>query len=64
MRRSSLGAYRVRFCRHVLMEKRYPHHGDAAFARCGRALLESLKHFGIACSQPKSPPCPAEYLWG
>ena len=45
-----------RFYRHVLVQKRYPHHGAVAFAHCGEALYEVLKYFGvcdIAYNQPK-----------
>ncbi len=45
-----------RFYRHVLIQKRYPHHGAVAFAHCGEALFEVLKYFGvcdIAYNQPK-----------
>lgn len=45
-----------RFYRHVLVQKRYPHHGAVAFAHCGEALFEVLKYFGvadIAYNQPK-----------
>ena len=45
-----------RFYRHVLIQKRYPHHGAVAFAHCGEALYEVLKYFGvcdIAYNQPK-----------
>lgn len=48
-----------RFYRHVLIQKRYPHHGAVAFAHCGKALFEVLKYFGvqdIAYNQPKSLP--------
>ena len=52
-----------RFYRHVLSQKRYPHHGAVAFAHCGKALFEVLKYFGvsdIAYNQPKSLPYPTE----
>jgi len=45
-----------RFYRHVLVQKRYPHHGAVAFAHVGKALYEVLKYFGvcdIAFNQPK-----------
>ena len=29
-----------RFYRHVLIQKRYPHHGAVAFAHCGKALFQ------------------------
>ena len=56
-----------RFYRHVLIQKRYPHHGAVAFAHCGKALFEVLKYFGvsdIAYNQPKSLPYPTENPWG
>ena len=52
-----------RFYRHVLIQKRYPHHGAVAFAHCGKALFEVLKYFGvsdIAYNQPKNLPYPSE----
>lgn len=36
-----------RFYRHVLIEKRYPHHGAVAFGHYGRALFEVFKYLGI-----------------
>ncbi len=56
-----------RFYRHVLIQKRYPHHGAVAFAHCGKALFEVFKYFGvkdIAYNQPKSLPYPTENPWG
>ena len=55
-----------RFYRHVLVQKRYPHHGAVAFAHCGKALFEVLKYFGvqdIAYNQPKSLPYATENPW-
>ena len=52
-----------RFYRHVLVGKRYPHHGAVAFAHCGKALFEVFKYFGvadIAYNQPRSLPYPTE----
>ena len=52
-----------RFYRHVLIQKRYPHHGAVAFAHCGKALFEVFKYFGIAdiaYNQPASLPYPTE----
>ncbi len=52
-----------RFYRHVLIQKRYPHHGAVAFAHCGKVLFEVLKYFGvsdIAYNQPKSLPYATE----
>ncbi|MDR1604705.1 MAG: fucose isomerase [Gracilibacteraceae bacterium] len=52
-----------RFYRHVLIAKRYPHHGAVAFGRHGKALFEVFKYLGIAdiaYNQPKSLPYPGE----
>ncbi len=52
-----------RFYRHVLIEKRYPHHGAVAFSRCGKALFTLFRYLGIkdiAYNQPKSLPYPTE----
>ena len=52
-----------RFYRHVLVEKRYPHHGAVAFGHYGKALFEVFKYLGvgdIAYNQPKSLPYPTE----
>ena len=45
-----------RFYRHVLIEKRYPHHGAVAFGHHGKALFELFKLLGVQDSgfnQPK-----------
>lgn len=55
-----------RFYRHVLIQKRYPHHGAVAFSHCGRELFEVFKFLGIAdiaYNQPKSLPYPTENPW-
>jgi len=52
-----------RFYRHVLIQKRYPHHGAVAFGHYGKALFEVMKFLGvsdIAWNQPKSLPYPTE----
>ena len=52
-----------RFYRHVLIEKRYPHHGAVAFGHYGRALFEVFKFLGvrdIAYNQPAGLPYPTE----
>ena len=36
-----------RFYRHVLINKRYPHHGAVAFAHCGKAMFEVFKYLGV-----------------
>ncbi len=45
-----------RFYRHVLIQKRYPHHGAVAFGHYGKALFEVFKFLGvkdIGFNQPK-----------
>jgi len=45
-----------RFYRHVLIEKRYPHHAAVAFGHCGKYLFELLRYYGvpdISYNQPK-----------
>lgn len=52
-----------RFYRHVLIEKRYPHHGAVAFGHYGKALFEVFRFLGIkdVCyNQPASLPYPTE----
>lgn len=52
-----------RFYRHVLIQKRYPHHGAVAFSHCGNTIFEILKMLGIediAYNQPKTLPYPTE----
>ena len=52
-----------RFDRHVLIQKRYPHHGAVAFGHYGKTLFEVFKFLGIAdiaYNQPKSLPYPTE----
>ena len=52
-----------RFYRHVLIQKRYPHHGAVAFAHCGKTLFEVFKYLGvgdIAYNQPKNLPYSTE----
>lgn len=53
----------ARFYRHVLIEKRYPHHGGVGFAHVGKVLFEAMKLLGvqdIAFNQPKSMRYPNE----
>ena len=55
-----------RFYRHVLIQKRYPHHGAVAFNHCGKALFEVFKYLGIgdiAYNRPKALPYPTENPW-
>ena len=52
-----------RFYRHVLIQKRFPHHGAVAFGHHGKALFEVFKFLGvedIGYNQPKSLPYPTE----
>ena len=52
-----------RFYRHVLIQKRYPHHGAVAFNHCGRVLFDVFRFLGVAdvaYNQPKSLPYPTE----
>ncbi len=52
-----------RFYRHVLLEKRYPHHGAVAFGHYGKALFETFRFLGvtdIAYNRPRSLPYPTE----
>ena len=56
-----------RFYRHVLIEKRYPHHGAVAFGHYGKILFEVFRYLGIgdvSYNQPKSLPYPNENPWG
>lgn len=55
-----------RFYRHVLIQKRYPHHGAVVFGHHGKTLFEVFKFLGvqdIAYNQPKSLPYPTENPW-
>jgi L-fucose isomerase-like protein len=63
----SIGTFFIRemerFYRHVLIAKRFPHHGAVAFGHWGRPLFEVFKYLGIAdisYNQPKSLPYPDE----
>ncbi len=52
-----------RFYRHVLIEKRYPHHGAVAFSHIGKTLYEVFRYLGIGDVQynrPQSLPYPTE----
>ena len=52
-----------RFYRHVLIQKRFPHHGAVAFGHHGKALFEVFKFLGvgdIGWNQPKFLPYPTE----
>ena len=47
-----------RFYRHVLLAKRYPHHGAVAFAHCGKTMYEVFRYLGVADVPTTSPPPP------
>jgi L-fucose isomerase-like protein len=52
-----------RFYRHVLIEKRYPHHGAVAFGKHGKALFTVFDYLGvgdIAFNRPKESLYPRE----
>ena len=52
-----------RFYRHVLIEKRYPHHGAVAFGHYGKLLHDVFRYLGIqdiAYNQPANLPYPTE----
>ncbi len=52
-----------RFYRHVLIAKRYPHHGAVAFGHVGKALYTVFDYLGvpdIAFNQPKGMLYPRE----
>jgi L-fucose isomerase-like protein len=52
-----------RFYRHVLIEKRFPHHTAMAFAPAGRALFAALRMLGvedIGWNRPAAQPYPTE----
>lgn len=48
----SIGVFAIkemgRFYRHVLIEKRFPHHTAVGFKHCGKALFEAVKMLGIS----------------
>ena len=55
-----------RFYRHVLIQKRFPHHGAVAFGHHGKALFEVFKFLGvqdIGYNQPKTLPYSTENPW-
>lgn len=51
----SIGVFAIpemaRFYRHVLIQKRFPHHGAVAFGRHGRQLFELFKYIGIPAEE-------------
>lgn len=55
-----------RFYRHVLIQKRYPHHGAVAFGHYGRTLWEVFKLLGvqdIQYNRPRERRYPTENPW-
>jgi L-fucose isomerase-like protein len=63
----SIGVFAVgemgRFYRHVLIEKRFPHHTAVAFAPAGKALFAAVRMLGVNevfTNQPKGLPYPTE----
>ena len=53
----------ARFYRHVLIEKRYPHHGAVAFQHCGETMFQVFRYLGVqdvAVNQPAELPYPTE----
>ena len=55
-----------RFYRHVLIQKRFPHHGAVVFGHCGKYLFEVMKFLGvqdISYNQPRALPYPTENPW-
>ncbi len=63
----SIGAFVIpemeRFYRHVLLEKRFPHHGAVVFGHYGKELFEVFRYLGIgdiSYNQPKNLPYPSE----
>ena len=66
----SIGIFAVpemgRFYRHVLIEKRFPHHGAVLFGHYGKLLFEVFKYLGItdiSYNQPRQRPYPTENPW-
>ena len=56
----SIGVFAIpemgRFYRHVLIEKRYPHHGAVAFGHYGKAMYNLFRYLGVkelGFNQPK-----------
>ncbi|RPH35310.1 fucose isomerase, partial [bacterium] len=37
----------ARFYRHILIEKRFPHHTAVAFAHCGKPVFEAMRAAGV-----------------
>ena len=63
----SIGVFAIpemrRFYRHILIEKRFPHHTAVAFSEAGKPLFSALRMLGIkdiGYNQPKDRPYPTE----
>jgi len=63
----SIGVFGIpemgRFYRHVLIEKRFPHHTAVAFAHAGKSLYAAVRQLGVRdinTNQPASIPYPTE----
>ena len=63
----SIGVFAIpemgRFYRHVLLEKRFPHHTAVAFAPAGRSLFIALRMLGVedfGYNRPEGMPYPSE----
>jgi len=57
----------ARFYRHVLLEKRFPHHGAVAFEHSGRVLFDAMRLLGvddIGVPLPKTVSYPSENPFG
>ena len=46
----------ARFYRHVLIGKRFPHHGAVAFNHCGKALFDAVRLLGVCDISAPLPP--------
>jgi L-fucose isomerase-like protein len=64
----SIGVFGIRemgrFYRHVLIEKRFPHHTAVAFKHCGRPLAAAVRMLGIEeffFNRPANLPYPSEF---
>lgn len=54
----------ARFYRHVLIEKRFPHHTAVSFAHSGKTMFEAMKLLGVkdvSFNLPKGTPYPGEH---
>jgi len=67
----SIGVFAIkemsRFYRHVLLEKRFPHHTAVAFQHAGKALYSAVRLLGVEetyFNQPASLPYPSENPFG